>query len=78
MAGMPGGYSTSESNADVEALVKNNTAAINAKLGKHYESFKIDKVHTQVVAGTNYFLHLTSNDGHKVSVTIFVPLPHTG
>lgn len=57
--------------------MNHNLAGINAKLGAHYTSFTVDKVHSQVVAGTNYFFHLTANDGAKVSATIFVPLPHT-
>ena len=59
-------------------LVKHHTNDINAKLGTHATSFTVDSVHTQVVAGTNYFFHITSNDGHKYSVFIHVPLPHTG
>ncbi len=58
-------------------LVKNNLAKINAKLGTHATSFTINSVTTQVVAGTNYFFHLTSNDGKKYSALIYVPLPHT-
>ena len=30
-----------------------------------------------MVAGTNYFLHLTAGNGHKYSAVIYVPLPHT-
>jgi hypothetical protein len=54
-------------------------ANINAKAGHdhHWTSVHVDKAWTQVVAGTNYFFHLTTNDHKKVSVCIFVPLPHT-
>ena len=42
------------------------------------QTWEINAVQTQVVAGTNYFYHVTSNGGHKKSVKVFVPLPHTG
>ena len=75
---LAGGLSAGEVSQDVKDLVNHNTANINAKLGTHATSFTVNSVHSQVVAGTNYFLHLTSNDGHKYSVVIYVPLPHTG
>lgn len=64
--------------ADDVALVNGQLAAINAKLNVHNTSYKIENVSTQVVAGTNYFFHLTGSDGHKYSAAIHVPLPHTG
>lgn len=58
-------------------LVSHNVAAINAKTGSHATSYTVNSVHSQVVAGTNYFFHLTDNEGHKYSVFVHVPLPHT-
>ena len=40
-------------------------------------TWTIDTCHSQVVAGTNYFFHVTSSNGDKKSVRVFVPLPHT-
>lgn len=75
---MFGGYSKGGI-AEAEDIVKAKTADINVNLGKHYESFKINEVYyIEVDRGTNYFMHLTSNTGDKISVAIYVPLPHMG
>jgi hypothetical protein len=50
---------------------------INTKLGSSHNSFKINKVFTQIVAGTYYHFHLTADNGDKLSVLVFQPLPHT-
>ncbi len=50
---------------------------INSKLGANHNSFAVDKVFTQVVAGTYYHFHLTADNGDKVSALVFEPLPHT-
>lgn len=73
-----GGHQGGEVTQEVKDLVNNNLAAINSKLGTHHTSFTVDSVESQVVAGTNYTVKLTSNDDHKYTVRIFVPLPHTG
>lgn len=49
---------------------------INKKLNSSYKSFKLNKVYRQIVAGEFFHLHLTSDNGHKVSICIFVPLEH--
>lgn len=74
---MLGGFHDAEVTAEHTNLATSQLANINAKLGKHFTSVTVDSVKTQVVAGTNYFFHLTTNDGHKISATVFVPLPHT-
>ena len=58
-------------------MVNNNAASLSAKLGLEGDHFTVNNVWTQVVAGTNYFLHLTAGNGHKYSAVIYVPLPHT-
>ena len=50
---------------------------INSKLGATHNEYHIDKVFTQIVAGTYYHYHLTADNGDKLSVLIFEPLPHT-
>lgn len=74
---VPGGYHSVEVTQEAKDLVAHNVAGINAKLGAHHTSFTVDNVSSQVVAGTNYFFHLTADNGAKVSATIYVPLPHT-
>ncbi len=74
---MAGGFSQVEVTVEVTDLVNHNLAHINSKTGSHATSYTIDAVHSQVVAGTNYFFHLTDNHGHKFSAIIHVPLPHT-
>lgn len=73
---MIGGFSETEVTQEHKDLVNGNVANINAKLGANAENYTVDKAWTQVVAGTNYFFHLSSGD-QKSSVCIFVPLPHT-
>ena len=41
------------------------------------KTWEINSVQTQVVAGTNYLFAVTSNDGDKKTVKVFVPLPYT-
>jgi hypothetical protein len=77
MATLCGGHSAGEVTQEVKDLVNHNVAGINSKLGTSYTSFTVNHVETQVVAGTNYTVQLTSNDGHPVTARIYVPLPHT-
>jgi cystatin-A/B len=72
-----GGHTDNEVSQKVKDLVNGNIAGINSALGKNYTSFHVDKVWTQVVAGTNYTVHLTANDNSKVTVRLYEPLPHT-
>jgi len=74
---MIGGLQEIDVTAEHQEIVKVHLAAINSKGHTHHTSFHVDKAWSQVVAGTNYFFHLTSNDHHKYSVFIHLPLPHT-
>lgn len=74
---MLGGFQNADVTEQHRTLATSQLANINAKLGKHYTSVTVDSVKSQIVAGTNYFFHLTTNDGHKISVTVHVPLEHT-
>ena len=59
-------------------MVAANLAAINAKAGVKAASWEIVKVHSQVVAGTNWWFHLKADNGDEWSACIYEPLPHTG
>lgn len=72
-----GGHGDATVDAEVSTLYSSSLAKINAKLGKHWTSVHVDKVWSQVVAGTNYTAHVTGSDGAKATVRIYVPLPHT-
>ena len=63
---------------DIE-LVNSLIGAINAKGGDNHTSYEIISVSSQVVAGTNKFYHLRGQPGnHDHTVTVYIPLPHTG
>ena len=72
-----GGFSPVEVTQEITNLVNSNLAALNSATGANATSFTVVKAFSQVVAGTNYFLHLNTNDGKPFSAVIFVPLPHT-
>ena len=74
---MIGGFSESEVSQEHIDLVQSNTQNISSTLGVNAASFTVNSAWVQVVAGTNYFFHLTADNGDKFSVVIFVPLPHT-
>lgn len=59
-------------------LIHQLKPSFETKLGSSHASYNINKVFTQVVAGTYLHFHLTSDNGTKVSVLVFEPLPHTG
>lgn len=77
LGGICGGSSECQITQEIVQLVNNNLAALNAKTGANATSFTVVKAKSQVVAGTNYHLHLNSNTGSPYTVTISVPLPHT-
>jgi hypothetical protein len=58
-------------------MVNQLKGSINSKLNSNHNSFTVNKVFTQVVAGAYYHFHLTSDNGEKLSALIFEPLPHT-
>ncbi len=65
--------------ADAVKLVEvTHKDAISAKAGNNASSWKVEKVYSQVVAGTNWWYHVVDNNGNKWSACIYEPLPHTG
>ncbi len=62
---------------DHKDLITANLAQINNLLHVNCASYQVNKVHTQVVAGINYFFHLTGDNNEHYSVSIHVPLPNT-
>lgn len=74
---MVGGFKQEEVTAYIQELVNELTSNINTTINAPNSTWAINGVWTQIVAGKNYFLHLTSNNNTKISVCIFRPLPHT-
>ena len=74
-----GGFQDKEITQEDRDLVNNNKDKINSCCNGNYESFEIVKARYQIVGGTNYVYHLNAQPGNKkLTVKIFVPLPHTG
>ena len=75
---MIGGFSANEIDDSAReawaAALSNQNHPTNWATGKNWT---LNSVETQVVAGTNYWFHVTSDQGEKRSVKVFVPLPHT-
>lgn len=71
---MLGGYSPVENLDAVTTLVSQQAAAINGKLGSNGETFTVNAAQSQVVAGTNYWIHLTSSSGQQSTIRITVGL----
>lgn len=74
---MIGGLSSTPVTQEHQDLVKANLASINSSSHANATSYHVDKAWVQVVAGTNYFFHVTDNNHKKWSVFVEVPLPHT-
>ncbi len=66
----PTAFHDREINQKVRDLANHHLGAINHKKGTHYTSLTVNRAYSQVLAGTNWFLHVTTNDGTKLSVTI--------
>jgi hypothetical protein len=61
--------------ASNQELVNHHVQDINAKLGVNNTSYKATHVAQQVVAGKNYFFHITGEpDGKQYTATIYVNL----
>ena len=60
---MIGGPAQQEVTQDHRDIVNSNVAGINGKTGVNAASWTINSVESQVVAGVNYFFHLTSDNG---------------
>jgi hypothetical protein len=59
------------------AAIYGNIPLINQHLGLDSVTYKVNSFESQVVAGTNYFLQLTSDDGKPCTVLLHIPLPFT-
>jgi hypothetical protein len=61
--------------ANMSTFVHAHVAQINSIFHVNNEGYRVTAEATQVVAGTNHFLHLEGEtDGLKYQVTVFVPL----
>ena len=74
---MIGGFSEQTVEDHHRNMINGLKANFETQLGGSNASFHVDKVFTQVVAGTYYHFHLTSDNGKQLSVLVFEPLPHT-
>ncbi|EGR30081.1 hypothetical protein IMG5_142740, partial [Ichthyophthirius multifiliis] len=74
---MCGGHQDKEITQGDKDLVQHHLNDINQLLGKSYTGLQVNSVQQQVVAGTNYTFVLTTNEGNKIEVRVFKPLPHT-
>lgn len=68
---MIGGFHQQDVSAEHQNLVNSQKDHINSRLGANHNSYTVNQVWTQVVAGTNYFFHLTADDNSQVSVCVF-------
>lgn len=60
---MVGGFSQKEVDQDYIDLFNNNSAAVNTKLGINNDSWTINAVFSQTVAGRMLFYHVTASNG---------------
>ena len=73
---MIGGYQEAELTADLTNLATQHKAAICEKVGIEVVDLTVEKVESQVVAGTNYRFYLAAGD-KKLTAIVHQPLPHT-
>lgn len=73
---MLGGFHEANVTDKHRDLVNSHIGAINNAIGANHAAYNVDKAWSQVVAGTNIFLHLSAGED-QVSVLFFIPLPHT-
>ena len=64
-------------NDDHRDMINQLKGNISSKINANHNSFTVNKVFTQIVAGTYYHFHLTADNGEKLSALVFKPLPHT-
>ena len=76
---MVGGYTPENKPAtpEVQKMVDDLVGHVNTHLGTSYTALKAHHFQTQVVAGTNYMVKVSSGNEY-VHLEIFKPLPHTG
>ena len=80
---MIGGFHPTEVDQHIRDLVNHHSHAIAVKAGHHGtqhhdHNYEVEKAWVQVVAGKNYFIWIKGSHHTKLSVTFYVPLPHTG
>jgi len=74
---MCGGFNDRDIEDSHRNLIHHHKADIEAKLGATHSAWTINRVQSQVVAGTYTHFHLTGDNGTQISVLVFEPLPHT-
>ena len=74
---MIGGFSEQTVEDHHRNMINGLKASFETQLGASHTSYHVDKVFTQVVAGTYYHFHLTADNGSQLSVLVFEPLLHT-
>ena len=79
---MPGGWTEMDLNAaGVVANVRQVVDSVRAEIAKSLDikltDYEVTSTRTQVVAGTNYAVTLSSG-GKSYEVTVYVPLPGSG
>jgi hypothetical protein len=75
---MMGGFSQVDIEDDHRNMISTLKPSFEGKLGATHSNWHINSVFSQVVAGTYIHFHLTGDNDTKISVLVFVPLPHTG
>ena len=75
---MLGGHSQiRDADEDETAMFVSLKGEVEGRTSEQYSEFEIVGCTSQVVAGTNFWVKVRTNNGH-VHVKIFRPLPHTG
>ncbi|KAL4440791.1 hypothetical protein ABPG74_013772 [Tetrahymena malaccensis] len=72
-----GGFHGKEVTQQQHDLANHHLQDVNNLLGKSFTSLTVTAYSSQVVAGTNHLLEAQANDGTKVSLKVFEPLPYT-
>eukprot|EP00670_Eutreptiella_braarudii_P006212 CAMPEP_0174285428 /NCGR_PEP_ID=MMETSP0809-20121228/8764_1 /TAXON_ID=73025 ORGANISM="Eutreptiella gymnastica-like, Strain CCMP1594" /NCGR_SAMPLE_ID=MMETSP0809 /ASSEMBLY_ACC=CAM_ASM_000658 /LENGTH=97 /DNA_ID=CAMNT_0015381215 /DNA_START=28 /DNA_END=321 /DNA_ORIENTATION=+ len=76
---MPGGVGGAQPmTEEVSTMVVALRSATETSAGVEFAVFEPIQYSTQVVAGTNYFVKVKTDEDQYVHVRIFQPLPHTG
>ena len=73
---MNGGYQETELTEELTNLITHHTPEISGKVGINAAVLNVEKVESQVVAGTNYRFYLNTG-GNKLTAIVHQPLPHT-
>ena len=78
MATMCGGLgSIVDADANIQAIVDQVLDSVNTQTGNKYSKLTAVKYGSQVVAGTNYFVKVLTDDNKYLHLRIFQALPHT-